>query len=79
MTTITLQQAQATLPELLHSLSIGDEIVITENGIPIAKLARSSPSEIKQQWPCTSGSAKGKIHIAPDFDEPLEDFREYME
>lgn len=25
------------------------------------------------------GSAKGKIWIASDFDEPLEDFREYME
>jgi hypothetical protein len=25
------------------------------------------------------GSAKGLIHIAPDFDEPLEDFRPYME
>jgi hypothetical protein len=24
------------------------------------------------------GSAKGKIHMAPDFDEPLEDFKEYM-
>jgi hypothetical protein len=23
------------------------------------------------------GLAKGKIHLAPDFDEPLEDFREY--
>jgi hypothetical protein len=26
-----------------------------------------------------SGSAKGLIHIAPDFDEPLEDFKPYME
>jgi hypothetical protein len=25
------------------------------------------------------GSAKGMITIAPDFDEPLEEFREYME
>ena len=24
------------------------------------------------------GSLKGKIHILPDFDEPLEDFKEYM-
>lgn len=27
----------------------------------------------------TFGSAKGLIHIAPDFDEPLEDFKPYME
>lgn len=25
-----------------------------------------------------AGSAKGKYKLAPDFDEPLEDFREYM-
>ncbi|MGK7946575.1 MAG: DUF2281 domain-containing protein [Microcystaceae cyanobacterium] len=25
------------------------------------------------------GSAKGQIWMSPDFDEPLEDFREYME
>lgn len=25
-----------------------------------------------------AGSSVGKYHIAPDFDEPLEDFKEYM-
>jgi hypothetical protein len=25
------------------------------------------------------GSAKGQIWISPDFDEPLQDFKEYME
>ena len=25
------------------------------------------------------GCAKGQIYISPDFDEPLEDFKEYME
>lgn len=24
------------------------------------------------------GCLKGKIHISPDFDEPLEDFKDYM-
>jgi hypothetical protein len=24
------------------------------------------------------GSAKGQIYISPDFDEPIEDFKEYM-
>ncbi|MBI1325258.1 DUF2281 domain-containing protein [bacterium] len=26
-----------------------------------------------------AGSARGKFRMAPDFDEPLEEFREYME
>lgn len=26
-----------------------------------------------------AGTLKGKIHMSADFDEPLEDFKEYME
>lgn len=76
MPTLTIQEAQAQLPELIHHLSPGEEVVITENDQPIAKLVIAEP---KKQWPCKAGSAKGKIWIAPDFDEPLEEFKEYME
>ncbi len=76
MATVTLQEAQSRLPEIIQQLSPGDELVITENNRPIATLARA---ESKQRWPCQAGSAKGKIHMAPDFDAPLEDFQEYME
>ena len=76
MPTVTIQEAQAQLPDLIHRLNDGDELVITENNQPVAKLART---ESNQQWPCKAGSARGKIHMAPDFDEPLEDFKEYME
>jgi antitoxin (DNA-binding transcriptional repressor) of toxin-antitoxin stability system len=73
---VTLQEAQARLEELIHQLSPGDELVITENDHPIAKLARAEP---EGPWPCQAGSAKGKIWMSPDFDEPLEEFKEYME
>jgi antitoxin (DNA-binding transcriptional repressor) of toxin-antitoxin stability system len=76
MSTITIQEAQAKLSQLIHSLTPGDEVFITENNQPIAKLARTEP---RKQWPCKAGSARGKIHMAPDFDEPLEEFKEYME
>ena len=76
MSTISIQDAQSQLPNLIHRLNPGDEIVITERDQPVAKLVRS---ELKQQWPCKAGSAKGKIWISPDFDEPLEEFKEYME
>jgi len=76
MSTISIQEAQAQLPNLIHRLNPGDEIVITERDQPVARLVRS---ELKQQWPCKAGSAKGKIWISPDFDEPLEEFKEYME
>jgi antitoxin (DNA-binding transcriptional repressor) of toxin-antitoxin stability system len=76
MATFTIQEAQSQLADLIHRLAPGEEVVITENNQPVAKLARTEP---KQQWPCQAGSAKGKIRMAPDFDAPLEDFKEYME
>jgi hypothetical protein len=34
----------------------------------------------RTSWPCQPGSAKDTKHwMAPDFDAPLEDFKEYME
>jgi antitoxin (DNA-binding transcriptional repressor) of toxin-antitoxin stability system len=76
MSTISLQDAQARLPELIASLTPGEELQIAENGHPVAKLTRNLP----ESWPCQPGSAKHIPHwMAPDFDAPLEDFREYME
>ncbi len=77
MTTVTIQEAQATLMDLIHRLPPGDEVVITENNQAVAKLARTEPI---QQWPCQAGSAKDSVHwMAPDFDAPLDEFKEYMQ
>lgn len=76
MATVSIQEAQATLADLIHRLNPGEQVVITEIELPVAKLLVSGP---EVQWPCKAGSAKGKIWMAPDFDEPLEDFVEYME
>lgn len=76
MPTVTIQEAQARLSDLISRLAPGDELLITENDEPLARLARA---ESKKQWPCKAGSARGKIWMAPDFDAPLEEFKEYME
>ncbi|NCC32645.1 MAG: DUF2281 domain-containing protein [Chloroflexia bacterium] len=40
---------------------------------------RRPAAPVKQaKQPRRPGSAKGMIHLANDFDAPLEDFREYM-
>jgi len=75
MTTVTLEQAQANLPQLLEQLKPGEEITITEHGQPLALVKKAE----RNSWPCKAGSAKGKIRMAPDFDAPLEEFKEYME
>ncbi|MCL6613901.1 MAG: type II toxin-antitoxin system prevent-host-death family antitoxin [Firmicutes bacterium] len=43
MATVTIQEAQAKLADLIHNLSPGDEVVITENNQPVAKLVSQLP------------------------------------
>lgn len=76
MPTITIEDAQAKLPEILANLSPGDQVAIVQAGEEIARLTRSS----RTQWPCQAGSyRKTEFWMAPDFDAPLDEFKEYME
>lgn len=74
MATITIQEAQAKLPDLIHDLQPGDELVITENDEPIAVLVASSQAQSRP----LPGRGKGMLTIVAEDDEHLEDFREYM-
>ncbi len=78
MSTVTIEQAQAELPQLIEQLQRGDEIVITgSDQKPVARLiAEGQPARKPRQL----GTLKGTVlYMAPDFDAPLEDFKEYME
>jgi prevent-host-death family protein len=61
MVSVTIQEAQAQLSDLIHRLQDGDEVVITDDDRPVAKLART---ESKKQWPCKGGSARGQIWMS---------------
>jgi prevent-host-death family protein len=75
MTSIPIQQAQANLPDLVHQLTPGCEVVITENGQPVARIV---PPRLLGRGR-KLGSLQGTVlHIAPDFDVPLEQFKGYM-
>lgn len=53
-------------------------MVITENDRPVARLVPTS--EIKQISFRQLGTMKGTVlYMAPDFDAPLDDFKECME
>jgi antitoxin (DNA-binding transcriptional repressor) of toxin-antitoxin stability system len=74
--TVSLQQAQADLAVLIRHLSPGEQLVITENDRPVARLtAESPPMPPKRREP---GLLKGMITIVEDDDEHLKDFEEYM-
>ncbi len=72
---VTLDEAQARLAELIRGQSIGQEVVITVAGQPVARLLaeNSVPRPARK-----AGSAKGLLTIVSDDDEHLKDFEEYI-
>ncbi|PSR17401.1 type II toxin-antitoxin system prevent-host-death family antitoxin [filamentous cyanobacterium CCP3] len=75
MQQVDISVAQAQITELLQSALQGEEIIITRDNHPILKLIQVSSQPKRRQ----RGSAKGQIWMAADFDDPLEDFKAYME
>ena len=72
---VNLQDAQANLKQLIENLAPGEEIVITENQQPVARLVGERPHPAPRPAP---GLGRGSVlYMAPDFDEPLEEFKEY--
>jgi prevent-host-death family protein len=72
--TIPLHDAQAKLKQLIDQLAPGEEIVITENQQPVARLVGERPARP------APGLGKGSVlYMAPDFDETPDEFKEYTE
>ena len=74
-TTVTMEEAQAKLPELVAHLGSGEELIITQDHKPVAKLVREQPAPRK---PRKAGNCVEIIKIVADDDEHLKDFEEYM-
>lgn len=68
--------AKTELSKLLRQTRAGKRFIITQRGTPVAELR---PIETKTMRESKWGDMKGKIWIADDFCEPLEEMREYME
>ena len=74
-TTVTIEEAQANLAELVNRLVPGEEVIITRDAQPVAKLIGQRAAARQPRQP---GSAKGKLLILAEDEEHLEDFTEYM-
>jgi antitoxin (DNA-binding transcriptional repressor) of toxin-antitoxin stability system len=75
MTMITIEDAQAKLPELIGGLAKGEELVITEGDRIVARLVGERHERWERPGP---GLAKGIFSIVADDDEHLKDFAESM-
>jgi antitoxin (DNA-binding transcriptional repressor) of toxin-antitoxin stability system len=74
--TVSVEEAQARLRELIRPLAPGEEVVIAQNEQPVVKLV-GEPSP--QRQPRVPGNCKGMITLLVEDDEHLADFQEYME
>lgn len=67
--TVNIHEAKTHLSRLLSRVMAGEEIIIARAGKPVARLIPIGDRPATR----VSGSAKGKVVIAPDFDAPLPD------
>ena len=67
MTQVNVHDAKTRLSELLGRVEGGEEITIAKAGRPVARLVPVRDSTGER----VPGSAKGKVAIRKDFDEPL--------
>lgn len=71
---VELSEVESRLVRLIQEVATGAEVVITRDGEPVARLVPPG-APLPDRVP---GSAKGLFTVPDDFDEPIEDFREYM-
>jgi antitoxin (DNA-binding transcriptional repressor) of toxin-antitoxin stability system len=72
---ISIEEAQAKLPDIIDALGPGDEVVITKDDQPVAKLVSQQNAARQPRQP---GSAKGMLIINVEDEEHLEDFKACM-
>ncbi len=71
---VNIHEAKTHLSKLIKKVINGEEVIIAKGNKPIVKIVNLEISSTNRKI----GSAKGKIKIAADFDESIDDFEEYI-
>lgn len=80
MSTVTVQELQADFLGVVGRLRPGEVVEVTADQKVVARVTKGNPGP----WPSEPGTAKAGCYarpgfwMAPDFDAPLDDFKEYM-
>lgn len=75
MATISIHEAKTHFSQLINRALAGEEIIVSRGKDPVVKIVPLPGARKKRE----SGRCKGLVEwIAPDFDEPLEEFEEFM-
>ena len=73
LTTVTVEDAQTRLPELLEQIAAGETILITRDGLPVGTLTSELPKGVP-----IFGRGRNQLIEWIDDEEHLKDFTEYM-
>ncbi len=65
---VSIHEAKTHLSRLIKKIEAGEEVIITNNGKPVALLG--APPKLKKR---VSGDMKGTLTIPDNFDEPMPD------
>ena len=74
MQKLILEEAKMSLSELINLAAGGEDVVITRKDGTLFKIVPISQDKPFPKF----GSAKDLITISDDFDEPINDFAEYL-
>ncbi len=73
---IGISEAKTRLSKLIEQVQAGGApILITKHGKPVVELSAVGTGSAPQMRGCGTG---GDYFMVPDFDEPLDDFADYM-
>jgi antitoxin (DNA-binding transcriptional repressor) of toxin-antitoxin stability system len=77
MIRVSVSEAKEKLEELIEKAAMGETVEITSNGhkATLQVTVFHETDLPPRQW----GLLKGKVWMSEDFNEPLDDFKEYME
>lgn len=75
MTTVSFEQLDKNIPELIAEVSRGEHVRITKDNKPFAEVVPVARPQARPVF----GSHRGRIRMAEDFDAPPEGFKDYLE
>lgn len=70
--TVVMDKSTLQLADLLARVAAGDEVLITQDGNPIARV-EPIPGATAQHTPRVPGCDAGKFVVTPEFFDPLPD------
>ena len=79
MIQISIENAEKHLGQLIYLAGEGEEIILTDADQPTARIVSLRTHERIAKSNRVAGSGKGLFSLSPDFDDPLDEMKEYME